>query len=267
MSKLINGHIRLHRSILEWEWYHKPNTFRVFLHLLLKVNWRDGRWEGIEIPRGSCVCSFVKLGEELKLSESKVRTAIKHLETSGEITHESSSQYTVFTVVNYNTYQTDNGQIADESRTDDERITTNEESNKNNKKNKSNKLLSVDKDHKTVLDTWNSLSEYGIAPVRSMSPTSVRGRNLNARLKEFSLSDLLNAIHCVKESDFLLGRKSEWKITFDWFLKSNNIEKILNGNYVSNKQKTEPYTKSSVDRAKAALAERDRIHGNSTTSN
>lgn len=40
---LEGGFILLHRSILRWEWYGDLNTARLFIHLLLTVNYEPQR--------------------------------------------------------------------------------------------------------------------------------------------------------------------------------------------------------------------------------
>ena len=39
-----NGWIKLHRNLLDWEWYSDIKVCRVFLHLLLTANFKDGNW-------------------------------------------------------------------------------------------------------------------------------------------------------------------------------------------------------------------------------
>lgn len=102
---LESGYIKLYRSLLNWEWYDDINTKTVFLHLLLTVSIADNQWHGITIKRGSRVSSYAVLAEETNLSVDKVRTAIKHLETTGEITRCRHPKYTVFTVNNYDKFQ------------------------------------------------------------------------------------------------------------------------------------------------------------------
>ena len=98
-------YIKLSRNILNWEWYENINTCRLFIHMLLKANWKDGKFEGKVIPRGSFVSSLPKLAEETALTIREVRTAITHLKLTGELTSKSYSKYTVFTVKNYCLYQ------------------------------------------------------------------------------------------------------------------------------------------------------------------
>ncbi len=37
----IGGYIALHRQMLNWEWYKNTNTKVLFIHLLLKANYKD----------------------------------------------------------------------------------------------------------------------------------------------------------------------------------------------------------------------------------
>lgn len=97
--------IKLHSKFLNWEWYHDKNTKILFIHCLLKANWKDGKFEGIEIPRGSFVTSRKKLAEELEISEQSVRTSIDKLKSTNEITTKATNKFTIVTVVNYEEYQ------------------------------------------------------------------------------------------------------------------------------------------------------------------
>ena len=46
MIILTGGFIKIHRSLLEWEWYQDTNTKTVFIHLLLTANYKDKNWKG-----------------------------------------------------------------------------------------------------------------------------------------------------------------------------------------------------------------------------
>ena len=100
------GYIKLHRSMMSWEWWHNPNLRAFWVYLLLRANWEDGRFEGQVVPRGSFVSSYPKMAEESGASYSTVRRYIKRLENSGEITVKSTNRWTVISIVKYGTYQT-----------------------------------------------------------------------------------------------------------------------------------------------------------------
>ena len=130
------GFILLYRQITEWEWYQNPNTFRVFLHILLKANFTDGRFEGREVKRGQLITSLPKLSVQTRLTIQQVRTALKHLVSTGEITDEGNSQYRIITIVKYDDYQKDNrqnnSQITDDQQTDNRQAIDDQQQYKKN---------------------------------------------------------------------------------------------------------------------------------------
>lgn len=141
------GFIKLSRKLLTWEWYTDLNTKAVFLHCLLMANWKDGRFKGYEVPRGSFVTGRKKLSEQLKISEQSVRTALSHLESTSEITIKRYAKFSIITVVKYDEYQAVNQQINQELTNNqpstNHQLTTIEEykNNKNCKKGKINPAL------------------------------------------------------------------------------------------------------------------------------
>ena len=104
-------YIKLFRNILNWEWWHDINTCRVFIFLLLKANWKDSTWKGIEVKRGSYISSLDKVAADTDLTRDEVRTAIKHLTKTKEITTVTTRKYTVFSVLNYDLYQSNPTEI------------------------------------------------------------------------------------------------------------------------------------------------------------
>lgn len=105
------AYIKLSRKMLDWEWYTDINTKVLFLHMLLKANWKDSKFQGNDVPRGSFVSSLPKLSEDTQLTIREIRTAILHLKTTGEVTVKTFSKYSIFTVVKYNEYQSNDMQI------------------------------------------------------------------------------------------------------------------------------------------------------------
>ena len=143
-----SGHIILHRKILGWEWYLDVNTCRLFIHMLLKANWKDGKFRGATVPRGSFVSSISKLAEETNLTNDEVRTAISHLIKTNEITKQSTNKYTVFMVLNYDFYQNNPKQEHGQDTGNDQAVPklfpTIEERNKGNKEINKNTMCKAD---------------------------------------------------------------------------------------------------------------------------
>lgn len=127
------NYVKLSRGLLEWEWYSDINTSRMFIHMLLKANWKDGNFKGVIVPRGAFISSIGKLIDETGLTEREVRTAITHLKKTGEVTSRTTNRYTVFTVVKYDMYQTtdkqSDKQTSDKRHTNDNLTTYKRQSN------------------------------------------------------------------------------------------------------------------------------------------
>lgn len=96
-----------------------------------------------------------------------------------------------------------------------------------------NKEQDKDLDLFTVMSKWN---ELGLNSVRDIKGN--RKTLLQARIKEHGLDAVLEALDKVADSDFLHGQNnSGWTITFDWFVRPQNFQKVLEGNYVNRKKK------------------------------
>lgn len=143
----MNGYIKLHRSIMDWRWYDDPNTFRLFVHLLLKANHAPKEWRNVKVERGQVITSLARLHEELGISIQALRTSLKRLKITGEITKQSTSAYTLINIVNYEKYQGEPNTDNTDNNTDfNKRTTSNQHANnkrtttnKNDKKNKKDK--------------------------------------------------------------------------------------------------------------------------------
>lgn len=100
------GYIKLYRRLLKWEWYSEINTKVLFLHILLKANFEDTRYKGRIIERGSFATSLPRLSAETGLTIDEVRTALRHLKSTNEVTMQTTNRESIIKVLNYNVYQT-----------------------------------------------------------------------------------------------------------------------------------------------------------------
>ena len=140
--KVMEGWIKLHRQIIEWEWFSDTNTFRVFLQLLLKANHKEKKYRGMVLKVGTIITSREILALETRLSVQQIRTALDKLKSTNEITIKTSSQGTIIEVVNYAKYQLVTNEITNKQPINNQQVTT----NKNVKKEKNEKEL--------ILDCW-----------------------------------------------------------------------------------------------------------------
>ncbi len=108
MVDISKGYIRLFRQVLEWEWYDNPFVKSIFFHCLFTANISAKKWRDITVKRGQLVTSYEKLAVANGLTIQQTRTALKQLQLTGEIEYQTTNQYTVITVKNFNSYQPNN---------------------------------------------------------------------------------------------------------------------------------------------------------------
>ena len=103
----MNGYIKLFRKFKKWGWYKDPNTKAVFIELLLRANYKDGEYRGVQIKAGQAVFGRNELAEAVGLTPQNVKTSINHLKSTNEITIKSTNKYSLVTIVNYEKFQSD----------------------------------------------------------------------------------------------------------------------------------------------------------------
>jgi hypothetical protein len=222
------GWVKLHRQLLDWEWYNDVNTTRVFLHLLIVSNHKDNKWRGIDIKRGQRLTSISALASETNLSIKNIRTSIKRLKSTNEVASYSTAQHTVFTMVNYDLYQEEANEVANKGQAKGKPRAT----NKNDKTEKNdNKDL-----YQLVVDEFNSkLSELGEVKVLSDKRKAwIKGSIKQMEKTKDDFSDIetwVRYFNYVSGIDFLMGRKTDFTATFDFLVNKNNLLKVVEGNY------------------------------------
>ena len=90
----MNGWIKIHRTMLEWEHFNEPSVVTVFLALLLNAD-KEGK-TGITIGGIASVT---------KLHHNTVKRAIAKLVASGEITRQKYGSRITTTITNWSEYQ------------------------------------------------------------------------------------------------------------------------------------------------------------------
>lgn len=129
--KMNEGWIKLHRKLIEWEWYSDMKVSRLFIHLLLTVNYEEKKWRGRTVKRGSIITSLSNLSFDTGLSVREVRTCLDKLKMTNEATSESTNTFSMITITNYEKYQAidtqPDNQETNERQTSDKRATTTKE--------------------------------------------------------------------------------------------------------------------------------------------
>lgn len=133
MSNKLNGFVKIHRQMVEWGWYDDPNTKALFLHLLLTATYKDAEYRGYKLKPGDVVVGFNALSKKLGMSVKQVRTAMAHLEQTGEITRKATNKFSIVTIANWELYQLEDDERANKGQTNGkQRATSKEYKNKRN---------------------------------------------------------------------------------------------------------------------------------------
>lgn len=139
----MSGWIKLHRSMLDWEWWEDHNTTRLFIWMLMKANHKPKRWRGISIDAGQFVSGRQVISDATGISERSVRTSINKLKATGELTTKTTNRFTVYTLENWGKYQIDDEEATSQltSQASLKRPATDQQptTNKNDKKEKKEK--------------------------------------------------------------------------------------------------------------------------------
>lgn len=105
MSDMSNGYMKLHRQMLDWEWFGNSPMVHIWIYFLLKANEEDSTWQGIVVHRGSFVTSLDSISKDTNLSVRVIRTCIERLKATNKVTSKTTNRYTIITICNYDNYE------------------------------------------------------------------------------------------------------------------------------------------------------------------
>lgn len=100
-----NGFVKLFRKLVDWKYAQFPNAVALWVHILIRANWKDGYFMGHEIPRGSLATSMQGLAEQTGMNRSTVIKWIKRFEDDGQIECIRTQRFTIIKVSNYRAFQ------------------------------------------------------------------------------------------------------------------------------------------------------------------
>jgi len=166
----MEGRIKLHRQIIEWEWYSDINVRLVFFHFLMLANHKDNKWKWQIIKEWQFISWINSLSSQIWLSVQQIRTAINKLKATNELTIKSTNKNSLITIVWRSKYQpkenkktsTSTNNSTNKQQTNNKQITTNK--NENNKENEKKSS----KEEEQVPTHWKEYINNFIAKVESI---------------------------------------------------------------------------------------------------
>ena len=243
----MNGWIKIHRTMLEWEHFNEPSVVTVFLALLLVAD------------NGQTDIGLGGLAAITGLSKNTIRHALAKLVNSGEIKRQTSTgQRTTTTITNWNEYQVGQKLIHPTKK-------------------------SVSKIDTPVYQKLTQSVSKIDTHIKNKNNKEVVVANAHARTHEEFIADALNGLR-VEQGCMAMGvtpdeyRQLFTEVTNDWIYRQlpdnewtlthllaqmrikHNINNRNNGNNQIAGQQIDPRTKLDQDaiKAMAALAESSR---------
>lgn len=228
------GFIKLNRSILDWRWYRDLNTRALFIHLLLTAAWEDTPYMNRVIKRGQCCTTVKELSTNNRQTVQQTRTALLHLQSTNEISIESTPKFSIITITNYDAYQKVNTQTTNERQA--EKQTVQHEiskptiyKEKKNIRNEEEKESGLRQLLDSVVGEYNSVC-VSLEPVNGELPYHL-AQLIRQAEKELHGVTFREYFMRAERSEFLTGKTGKFKADFSWLLRPENIAKVLSGKY------------------------------------
>lgn len=237
----MEGWIKVHRKLVDWEWYNDINVKVVFLHLLLTANHKEKQWKGQTILRGQKLTSIEHLADDVGLTFQQTRTALKKLKSTHEITIKTTNKNTLITIEKFNNYQFEidednkqnnkqfNNLITNNQQTNNKQITTNK-----NEKNDNNDNIKKEKNkkRKTFEEVFaeNNCSEELKITVRDfIDMRKTIKKPMTSKALELLFKNLEKLTNLEEEKIAILNQSIEhgWQTVYP--LKTNNMRNSSKG--------------------------------------
>ncbi len=136
------GYIKLYRQSIDNKWLQHGDLWRFWCYCLLKATYRPYEelvgLQRVPVERGQFIFGRKVAAKELKMSEQTVRTLLAKLIGWQNLTIKSTSKYSIVTIVNWELYQSTDGESTIKSTNSqpasNQQVTTNKKGNKGKKK-------------------------------------------------------------------------------------------------------------------------------------
>lgn len=249
LNLIDSGFIKLQRKILDWEWYNDIPTKTLFIHLLLKCNFKDKKWRGYDIEKGQILTGRKILSDETGLSEQQIKTALKKLQATNEITIKSTNKFSIITLVKYSFYQDkkiDSNQLnnqAEEQQSTNNQPTSNQQATttKNEKNVKNENKLIVQKEN-PFADMTKEFLQVRYKQMRKEKTITQKDFDNIRRLIEIDLKNRDNPVDDVKKAMDCVNKNSDKEFfpaiesSKAFREKFTKIESYIKRNGISNQQ-------------------------------
>jgi len=244
------GWIKLHRKILNWEWWDDHETFKLFVYLLLTANHTDRTYRGQVVKRGQIRTSREKMATATGMTNRKIRTALSNLIATKDIEIKATNRFSLISICSYDSYQSfviENGQLFDQpnDQPNDQQTANHQTRIKEDKKNKNLiKRKQTQERRQIVFDSFkkhcSNLRQMSvISDARKKGADRLWARICKHESKQTPEQRLKLYFEICNSSAWLTGTaygvKSGWKADFDFVARDKTITQVIEGVYDSKK--------------------------------
>lgn len=138
----MEGWIKLHRKLIEWEWFDNSEMVHLLIYFLLKANHKANMWRGVELLPGQFISTLPDIKKDTGISVQSVRTCLDRLKSTGVITDRSTNKFRVITICNYESYQDSNNDTNSQINMQNNiQLTDKQQTTNRHNKNENNNIL------------------------------------------------------------------------------------------------------------------------------
>jgi uncharacterized phage protein (TIGR02220 family) len=217
-----NGWLCLYRSLSKKGWYKKSDYVHLWIHLLIKANYKDTQnWFNgklITINKGQLITTRKELSYETGIQNSKIERVLKCLEIEQQIEQQKTNTSRLISILNYDKYQS--GEQRNEQQVNNERTTSENihyyNINNINNNNNINNLIDFEK----LLEYFNKITGKKTRVITQKTKDQIK-----ARLKEgFSKEDIASAIKNCYEDKFHIAENHK-HLTLEFITRPAKLER------------------------------------------
>ena len=140
---MLNGWLKLHRSLLSHWVASEPESLAVWIRLLTEANHKPSkkRFNGslIDVDRGQTIFGLNAFSDKSGITKAKLRRILNELESDGMISRQITNKYSLITITCFDKYQGDDTQDASKTQANNKQTTSKSQHLKNDKNNKNDK--------------------------------------------------------------------------------------------------------------------------------
>jgi hypothetical protein len=222
---LLDGYIKLSRSILEKPVFQNERLFRVWVWCLMKATHTPYKQQvglrTFDLEPGQFITGRFAGAEELGLAPTTFWRQILWLKNNESIDIKTDTKFSLITIVNWRVYQ-----VQEEQKRTTKRTTNGQQTDTN--KNGKNDITICPYGH-----IVSAFSERCPSLPRLKELTDARKEAIKRIWRRHPDPAIFEVVFSKTEaSDFLSGRSGKWtNCNLDWLLNYKNFIKVLEGNY------------------------------------